>query len=120
MVFALFEHRLHTQMISFPVVRLTDEHFIHDDTQGPPVAQLVVSGLHEDLGGDVVGGPHSGISLGVTDRQSKGPCQSRSLKDASSKPASSVQSHVQISLSEIIDNILLNGFRIHSSSRLFS
>lgn len=59
-------------MISFPVVRLTDEHFIHDDTQGPPVAQLVVSGLHEDLGGDVVWGPHGGISLGVTDRQTDG------------------------------------------------
>lgn len=52
----------------FPaVVRLTDEHLIHDDTQGPPVAQLVVSSLHENLRGDVVGGPHGGISLGVTD-----------------------------------------------------
>lgn len=79
MVFASFEHRLHTQMISFPVVRLTDEHFIHDDTQGPPVAQLVVSGLHEDLGGDVVGGPHGGISLGVTDRQTVKGAVSESL-----------------------------------------
>lgn len=53
------------------VVCLTNEHFIHDDSQRPPVAQLVVSSLHEDLRGDVVRGPHGGISLGVTDQQTE-------------------------------------------------
>lgn len=43
--------------------RLTDEHLVHDDPQGPPVAQLVVAGLHEDLGSDVVGRSHRGIGL---------------------------------------------------------
>lgn len=44
-------------------MRLTDEHFIHDDPQRPPVAQLVVSRLHEDLRSDVVRRAHRGIGL---------------------------------------------------------
>ena len=40
---------------------VTYQHFIHDDPQAPPVTELVVTVLHEDLGGDVVGGPAEGL-----------------------------------------------------------
>ena len=53
------------------LVCLTDEHFIHDDAQRPPVTQLVVSRLHEDFRGDVVGRSHGRISLRVTQRDRK-------------------------------------------------
>lgn len=50
-----------------PDVRKTDvltyQHLIHDDPQGPPVAQLIVARLQEDFGGDVVRRAHCGISL---------------------------------------------------------
>lgn len=54
--------------MNLSVVRLTYEHFIHDDPQRPPVTQLVVSRLHEDFRGNVVWGSHGGISLRVTQR----------------------------------------------------
>lgn len=42
---------------------LTNEHLIHDDPQRPPVTELVVPCLHENLWGDVVWCSHCGISL---------------------------------------------------------
>lgn len=42
---------------------ITYQHLIHDDTQAPPITQLVVSILHKDLWGDVVWGSHCGESL---------------------------------------------------------
>ena len=42
---------------------ITDQHLIHDDSQAPPVAELVVSILHEDLWSDVVWCSHCGERL---------------------------------------------------------
>lgn len=42
---------------------ITYQHLIHDDTKAPPIAELVVSILHEDLWSNVVWGPHCGESL---------------------------------------------------------
>jgi len=47
---------------------LTDEHFVHDDTQRPPVTQLVVARLQEDFRGNVVRCSHSRVRLKVTER----------------------------------------------------
>lgn len=44
-------------------MRLTDEHLIHDDAERPPVTELVVPGLHEHLGRNVVRSTHCGESL---------------------------------------------------------
>ena len=42
---------------------LTNEHLVHDDSEAPPVTELVVAGLHEDLWSDVVWGAHCGEGL---------------------------------------------------------
>lgn len=44
----------------------TYQHLVHDDPEAPPVAQLVVAVLHEDLWSDVVRGPHRGERLEET------------------------------------------------------
>lgn len=49
----------------------TYQHLIHDDTQAPPIAELVVSILHEDLWSNIVRGSHSGESLAGTRRGGK-------------------------------------------------
>lgn len=41
----------------------TYQHLIHDDAQAPPITELVISILHEDLWCDVVWGPHGGECL---------------------------------------------------------
>lgn len=45
------------------VLIFTYQHLVHDDTEAPPIAELVVSVLHKDLWGDVVWGPHGGECL---------------------------------------------------------
>lgn len=53
---------------------VTYQHLVHDDTQAPPIAQLVVSILHEDLWSNVVGGSNCGECLrgsGATDSHLK-------------------------------------------------
>lgn len=40
---------------------LTNQHFVHDDTQTPPVAGWPVPGLQEHLRGDVVGRAHGAV-----------------------------------------------------------
>lgn len=44
-------------------MQLTDQHLIHDDPKRPPVTELVVPGLHEHLGSDVVGSAYCGEGL---------------------------------------------------------
>lgn len=51
------------RMIKVTVSYPTYQHLIHDDTKAPPITELVVSILHEDLWGDVVWGSHRGESL---------------------------------------------------------
>lgn len=43
--------------------RLTNEHFIHDHPQRPPVTELVVPGLHEHLRSNVVRSAYCGEGL---------------------------------------------------------
>lgn len=41
----------------------TDQHLVHDHSQGPPVAELVIARLHEDFRSNVVWCSNCGISL---------------------------------------------------------
>ena len=43
--------------------RLTNEHFIHDHPQRPPITELVVPGLHEHLRSNVVRSAYCGEGL---------------------------------------------------------
>ena len=44
--------------------RVAYQHLEHDDPQGPPVTALVVAGLQENLGRDIVRGAHGGVRQG--------------------------------------------------------
>ena len=41
--------------------RCADDHLVEDDPDAPPVAELRVAGLQQDLGGDVVGRAHERV-----------------------------------------------------------
>lgn len=58
-------------MMFHQVCVFTYQHLIHDDTQAPPIAELVVSILHEDLWSNIVRGSHSGESLAGTSNGGK-------------------------------------------------
>ena len=44
--------------------RVAYQHLEHDDPQGPPVTALVVAGLQENLGRDIVRGAHCRVGQG--------------------------------------------------------
>lgn len=44
-------------------MQLTDEHLIHDHPKRPPITELVVPGLHEHLGSNVVRSAYCGEGL---------------------------------------------------------